>query len=369
MTQVDSSSMTPEQYLRFVQAAAEKSQLDRFRRNDEVSGLRTESVSGIPYAQIEDEGRYRRFLETSRHLTTHDVDQILVKEKEAEKLFLEGLAQYSTRLLNADEFAKSLLRQEATKLVGVPLGVAPLTYLYGGAMPVPAGGNIVVISVSFFSLLYWMTWISLLLQGLKDTKHLRRLCAALPDLARHIVGDSPATGQFMYFGWSVVGSDALTDDKTNRRVWLAEVFLILHEYAHILKGHTDAMRDWIPEESLREEQLLERRELQRRLEFEADAFAADALKGVLFSPPLDPGTVYEEVIDALNRLFLLFHFAESESHAAPKGSTHPPAVERWKRVLVTYVDDTPTTEDQIDEIVRTYMAIYHVATEIRLQDR
>ena len=107
MTQINPNTMTPQEYLRFVQANAVESQLGRFRKNDAETGLRTESVNGIPYAYIQDEEHYRSFLRTSRHLTPDEVDKILAKDKEVEKYYLDGVANYSTRLYNASDFAKS----------------------------------------------------------------------------------------------------------------------------------------------------------------------------------------------------------------------------------------------------------------------
>jgi hypothetical protein len=93
MIHIDPKTMTPSEYIRFVQARAEESQLCRFREGDAEAGLRTELVNGIPYAHIQDEERYRHFLRTSRHLAPDEVDQILVKDKEVEKYYLDRIGK------------------------------------------------------------------------------------------------------------------------------------------------------------------------------------------------------------------------------------------------------------------------------------
>src|ERR1044072_7990399 len=158
------------------------------------------------------------------------------------------------------------------------------------AMPVPAGCDVVVITAAFSHLQYWMSWTRLIfLPEMIGQAEATKLLKSLPALARHIVGDSPATGQYMYYVDLASETDVFKSDEIDRQTWLAEVFLVLHEYAHIIEGHTNARRGWPPENSLTPEQRLERRATQQQNEFEADRYAANALKQVVYQPPLESG--------------------------------------------------------------------------------
>jgi hypothetical protein len=368
---IEIASMTPQDYLQFLKQRATQDQLKRFQVSDKLTGLRTELVNGVPYGRIEDEATYRNFLRTSRHLSNDEVDRILEKEKEVEQFFLAGVEDASTRLREAGEFSRNcLLPEDKPRLDAVPIGVAPLSYFKAGASPVPSGGDVIVLSVSLSFILYWDAWIKILRnQSLKSQAEGRRLLASLPDLARHVLGGSPATGRLMYHVLSAAESAEFKDERVNRIRWLVEVFVILHEYGHIIKGHTESMRGWKEESALTENELLERRRRQREWEFEADDFAAKAMQSVVYTPPLDPDSLHDEILDAFNHLFLLFHFAESESQVLPEDSTHPPAVDRWRRILRAYLDDHEGAMTPVDQIVDMGLILYELSREVRLQDQ
>lgn len=363
---MDPARMPPSKYLEHVKGVLCERQLRRMRPYDELAGLRTELVGGAPYAHVVDERRYREFLCTSRHLKPEDVEQIIAKEKEVEHYFLSGISDTETRMHNAGAFARRLLPDHAQLLDGVPLGVAPLTYVHGGAIAVPSGGHVVIVSTALYCLQYWLVWLKLLVDlARRDAVLMRRLSAALPDLAQHILGDVPATGHFLYFVHYAASSEAMASPLSNRERWLAEVFILLHEYAHIVLGHTDAMRKWTPEAALRPAELRERRAMQQQFEYEADALAAAALQRVVYEEPLEPLQAVDEILDTLNGLFLLFYLGERTSQVPADLSTHPPALERWRRALAGYLSDTAVKPAEIDDIVNTFLLHNEVALRLR----
>lgn len=106
-----------------------------------------------------------------------------------------------------------------------------------------------------------------------------------------------------------------------------DAFAILHECGHIVKDHLRIRREWPSEATLTPAEKIERYRHMRDLEFEADAFACEALRSIE-----SDGAPF---IEGLFIVFLMLHICEDvTSHVLTM--THPNASDRFRRCLVLF---------------------------------
>jgi hypothetical protein len=121
--------------------------------------------------------------------------------------------------------------------------------------------------------------------------------------------------------------------KAMQEVSLCERFVIAHELAHVALGHTEIGP------LLRTKEPSKHPEWRRASEHAADAFALQALVESspkwLLSDPRDFRHLFvsDPVVDAMIALFLLLGVSEDPKVAGRPRTTHPPARERFRRIM------------------------------------
>jgi hypothetical protein len=105
---------------------------------------------------------------------------------------------------------------------------------------------------------------------------------------------------------------------------LMDAFTMLHECGHIAKGHLKALRDWKTEDFLNTDEREDRYRQMRAFEFEADAFACQALRSL----NKNGGGCFEPLLILFSMLRLC------EDRTVPTlTATHPNAAARFRGCL------------------------------------
>lgn len=188
-----------------------------------------------------------------------------------------GLERLRTRVIECQKIAFRLWGPSHQSLESVPVGVAMLPYVNAGAHPVPNGGNAILMN---FGLSYLYDFYNLFNEREQDKSALTKDSVdQLTRLAQAIFGDDIARKELVAaFPRSI---NASPDIKLQSRIRMAMSFLyvLLHEYGHVAKGHTEQIRSWPSLKLLPVRELHKYCEVLRQWEYEADAFAYDVLCG------------------------------------------------------------------------------------------
>jgi hypothetical protein len=325
--------VTPQEYLEWLVDDMTRRQTDIWEAFAAEAGQRVEFVNGVPNLRLVDEAQYRASL-AAGGLTPEEVEQRLAVEASmSEEDWHIAAAEYPERLRAVHRFALELLRGRAGRVAAVPIGVAPVPMLDAGAAPVPGGGDVVVVAAGLGQMFMWLA-LDVIALGNDGLGHAidrppelgAAILRAMPGLARGIMYLQPchdvvALAALVRDVWSSLPLDVL-----ERRSWIAEAFVVLHELGHVLLGHTGRASG---------------AEQARGHEHEADALAARALR--------DCGDVID-VMAALRGLFGLFRFAEPILAPADPLATHPPALERF-RVAAREVYADRRNDDQLVQAI------------------
>jgi hypothetical protein len=206
-------------------------------------------------------------------------------------------------------------------------------YFSAGAAPAPFGGDVILLSSGLLYLRFWLAWMSILLKPSQEPETAKDLLLhALPDLAMQILAFRPFAKFTLFLEMANRRTDVMLGEELQNRAWLAESFIILHEFGHIALGHTDQVRNWKPGHLLTTKQLAQRRSLQRQWELEADGFAAEALGGI---------TPVEDMAAAFDAVFQLFRCREEFECKSSDVDTHPTARQRHTQVMARFLDLKP----------------------------
>ena len=245
--------------------------------------MTTELVDGFPVQTIANRKVYTAFLakggmtaeEVKSHLAFEDslpLDWILTNIRN-NKSFLEGLISDCIELVP----------EHKAQLIDVPVGFAHTKLFDAGAIPVPFGGNVVLISTKIQMVRHWLASIAVIcdLEPLKSRVSARvsysqtqrlKLISLLPKLAQHITDAQPFPELLLL---TQLILPILNEFEIQFAGQLVEQFIVLHEFGHIALRHTEQIRDFRKlGEAISDE------EIQARLKFEleADRFAGHALR-------------------------------------------------------------------------------------------
>lgn len=298
-------------------------------------------AQGVLYQEIIDEHKY-----VALFMAAADVNE--VEASRLANLFRQtGSLEWNLRRRWIVESRVNKMRTLALYLCGatyrttlkdVPVGISWQPYLQGGAGAVPAGGNIVLLHIGIDALPKFAAWMLSDEQSDSEQSGDTSKIDRLRRWARHSLGTEYSSGgaQFQVQGHF---DRRLTTAYTE----LMMIFLILHEYGHIVHGHTATSRRWEPDDRLSPEGRLQRRALQRQFEYEADRFAVDALRGIyIHNTTADMKRPQQEA--ALRMLFYFLAIGCEPFDESPDLLTHPPSLDRLKRI---YRGD-PYTEEEVE---------------------
>ena len=214
----------------------------------------------------------------------------------------------------------------------VPVGFAHTKLLEAGAIPVPSGGNVVLISTKIQMVRHWLACLAAILdlEPLKSRasarvcysdSEKRKIIRLLPDLAQSIT-DAQPFAKLLLLTQTIL--PILNEFEIQLAGQLMEQFIILHEFGHIALGHTDRIREFRKHGTA-----ISNEEIQVRLqlELEADRFAGDALRD---SSP-------EGMAFGLDGFFSLLHFVE-QTYQGGRPLIHPPASARYQTALEAFLE-------------------------------
>ncbi len=134
-------------------------------------------------------------------------------------------------------------------------------------------------------------------------------------------------------------------DHLKHAMYAVDAFAMLHECGHIAFGHTDRLREWLLNKNPSESEKLERFRQMREMEFEADSFACQWI--------YSQGGLGRDGVDALFILFSMLRLCEDGRIPMKSlSSTHPCAIERFRRCFETFGDDFDDRVCLLEKMVR-----------------
>jgi hypothetical protein len=134
-------------------------------------------------------------------------------------------------------------------------------------------------------------------------------------------------------------------DRLKHTIYAVDGFAMLHECGHIACGHTDRLREWLLDRNPSESEKLERFRQMRAMEFEADEFAC---QWICSQGAPGPDCFYSLVI-----LFSMLRLCEDGRNPLTSlSSTHPCAMDRFRRCLEVFGDDDDDGVCFLEKIVR-----------------
>lgn len=161
----------------------------------------------------------------------------------------------------------------------------------------------------------------------------------------------------------------------NRWVWVMSVFVLSHELGHVLCGHLDGSaqrRAMITTVDGDKPRIV--LNPTHSAEFEADAFALDLImrerKGGPDGSGAEPAAFWNGAYMALSLLFTVFEAAEilAGRLGITLHDTHPPAAERWSRLLQKIRERMPIENEPINFALTIKALATHTASDGPLPD-
>lgn len=229
--------------------------------------------------------------------------------------------------------ALDIIRDDRRLVDQVPVGLLPTLELNACAIATPRGGAVIVLDHGVMGqlalvlrcALAFITWYDHT-PFCRDSPQ-RAYAEALIGLARFCVTGS-VDGMAQHRETLSFPSLGDYDNETMTFSFLMQVFILLHEYGHVVRGHLSANR-LRPAFAGRCPRLREYTKSEVE-EFEADEYAVRQL----LRAGIAKGLRSTDVAWVVGLLFKFFDLCELVTTPAAKfrERTHPPAVDRWERV-------------------------------------
>jgi hypothetical protein len=239
-----------------------------------------------------------------------------------------GFEKLKTRINHCVRISSNLLGAYP-HLNDVPVAVAVIPYLNAGALPVPSGGDAILMNLGLSHLNDFFIKHDNLLNQKADHAVIKQELTAL---AKAIFGSRRHFGAMIAAAPELLAADSEMRLKSSCCMAMATLFILLHEYGHIACGHTKELRKWPRLELQTYEDRIKYCETMRNWEYEADQFAHDAMMGKFvtngFSAP-DASQVRRTIIDVFFTMALSAGDVLSPDHTA----THPHPKVRLYRLL------------------------------------
>jgi hypothetical protein len=404
-------SLSPQDYLRFVQEHVIRTRVDAVRAVDPAARFSTRS--GILLFTESQTAEETRESMKQNGYAKEEIDDLLCRPQflfpDGEAWQRDGFRMYDRHVRDvADEVWKTLIDGMPDFAIEpfrkMAIGPADVPFFHAGADYVPSGGSYVLLARNLLILPMWFAalrklprpWNEQELEG----EVLRRFVGAAAIAVKAFTGNtivgyhsythallnSPellASGRMLPTG--LTKEQRLEAELTQRNDLLScERFIIAHELAHVLMLHTEKLREWGPRSGWSRAQSLQRAKELREAETNADILALSVL--VRLTPAansniLKPGYVFtgDERLDVLIVLFMLFHVMEDPGESTAPDAIHPPALERlmiMARVLIGrtqgpevekrfFAEFWPKIEQDMD-VLRTLLAAAVVQAKPRI---
>jgi|SRR5215204_2791038 len=237
--------------------------------------------------------------------------------------------------------ALTFLRDEATAVEGIPVGLLPSRELNAAAVRTPRNGAVILPNSLVFGVLPVLFFCYAALDSWETEDPVTTeisdlaLADAILSLAAYCATSDPACLR----GVPAVASYGAEDEEMIEMAVMMECFILLHEYGHILKGHLSSDHITALEMDNGESQIAAFHTRWNH-EYEADAFAVARMMAT------GTGTLRMSDVAVWPGLLLSF-FGLVETVALDLSpsqlpATHPPAQERWRRVAtLVELESTP----------------------------
>jgi len=247
---------------------------------------------------------------------------------------MQNARQWKSRdLEKLAEGCKELVSDEDGRLNRTAIGQAPIWYVNGTSIPAPDGRDVVVINSGLEFLEFWVYRLMMFEQGMlkggldEALENMKRFGLKLPALSKSILN---IPGRYLSEDdkdlFSIVFPKGEIFRQEGRgRALVLRMFIVLHEYGHVLLGHTDWYRKW-RREGVEVNSILT--STLHDFEYVADGFAIDALAKMKL-----PNSDLRRITFCF---FSLLHLAEynlPEVEILNLRVTHPTAVKRLKNAL------------------------------------
>ncbi len=242
----------------------------------------------------------------------------------------------------------------ASQVAQIPVGFMPTGEFNAFAVKAPSGGHVVILNSGLESALQ-LVFHSYLAIATYPFDHAFDRSHDILDFVQSIVmvADSVATGTpdgvVNMPTWDC-HEKVLQDDTMLMFVLIADVFVMLHEYGHVVCGHLEgaATRRMLMGDSEEEVVLLSHTQ-----EFEADEFALRHLRN--FSPAIP----FAQIFYPVGVFFRFLDLCEEIGGRQPS-VTHPPALQRWQRLksLVSELELTDPDVRNVDAVFDNISKVY-----------
>lgn len=251
----------------------------------------------------------------------------------------------------AVESSKSLLKKYSDVLENVVIKKGPLESLNAAAIPFKNGKDLIVLNYGIVWLTWWIKYLMILdrlylsevsVSGdeTKDMLIKIDILSSMPELAKHILNSPDKDDELTKHALTskVIASVDIHYGDVELRSTFIKMFIILHEYAHIILGHTNWLNRYLCGHIS-----LDSKEISivlHRFEYEADIFA---LNNLMKQFPPD-----KEVFNWLYAYFSLIHCSEinqSDKLIQKNRATHPSPNDRFCNVLKVFNEHIPFNID------------------------
>jgi hypothetical protein len=125
---------------------------------------------------------------------------------------------------------------------------------------------------------------------------------------------------------------AALGERTVQTSAFPQLFTLLHEYGHVILGHTDEIRRWPPMREVLSQPRLDLLEGSRVMELEADKFAAERIARIAAHP-------VETLVGITFFFALLNTYAQFVELGPGELRTHPSPIERCEAALGHILSD------------------------------
>jgi hypothetical protein len=366
------AALSPRDYLAFVQERLRRARVEAVKAVDPT--IASSIADGVLlFKETRTAAELRRAMERDG-FSREEIDDLLLRPQfvlpEGESWQRDGFRLYEQHLSEVVDECKEVLADgvppvAVAGLEQTAIGSADVPFFDAGADFVPRGGAYVLLARSLLILPMWFAalrrlprpWNEQDLEG----EALRRFLGAAAIAIKAGLGDTmvgyysythellstselAASGRLLPLGLDRLARLAAQLEQRNDLL-SCERFIVGHELAHVLMGHSEWLRSWGPPSRWSPAQHVERARQLRDAEFGADVLGLMVL--VKLTPAastrnLKPGYVFngDERLDALIVLFMLFHVLEDPADGSAEAATHPTALQRLRALAGLLVKRT-----------------------------
>ena len=339
-TNQKSNDLTPKEFL---DLTIKKIRDERFRTLKRIypdnSPYKISSKSGFLFIDKEDIEKCREFL-SERGFNNAEIDDMIFTPNS--DWDVENYEFFEKHFEKSVELAKTCCQYSRLSEDKVAIGLADISILNAGVRVVPKKGECILFNHGIGMIPMWFACCRQageVYLRTNDSGSIFNQLVGTAAIAIRMNNNWYVTG-INRFSHNLIHSDSLKYE-LQRRLWdVAILFVILHEFGHIILGHSELLRKWGNISSWTEKEKEKRFRKMRTAEKEADIFALDLLIEKVNAKELlkfnHKPTIYSSIpqLEAICILFSSFHIVESNKDLADANKrTHPTSIERLDNIL------------------------------------